>query len=176
MSLSAQITGINSGLPDLGAERVIASLASDMRARHVAKALIAAGVSMLSIGRAFLPWPASSLQPRAGFDLASLDWWRWEVFKARWLASEPSFSQLSLPGPDQHSHLRLPSQYLEPGVHAECQVEYARAVMASYLVVDAIMQQAADVAARRRAGLVVCIGSAADPARAVGVKKRVSTR
>ncbi|MFK7967387.1 MAG: hypothetical protein AB8C46_25785 [Burkholderiaceae bacterium] len=167
-SLSVQMAGINSGLPDLGAERVIASLASDLRARHVAPVLSAAGVSMRAIGRALLPWPASPLQPRAGFDRASLDWWRWEVFKARWLASEPSLSQLSLPGPDQQNQLNSPSQQFDPRVQAELQVEYARTVMASYLMVDAIMQQAADVADRRRVALLVSIESAVGPARVDG--------
>jgi len=150
--------GIKSKLPDLGTESLIGGLPQQHSVQELVSSLLRAGVSMIAIVRALASCHPTIFDSQPRFDRTSLDWLRWEIFKSRWLACQPMTAMLNLPCPDLSERVVSPH---EQSFCPERQVEYAQSLMASYLLVDAIMQQAVRIANRRQAALIVSIDSLA---------------
>lgn len=164
--------GIKTKLPDLGTESVIDALPEHHSVQELVSLLRDAGLSVLAIARALASCRPTVFDRSPTFEQTSHDWLRWEIFKSRWLAEQPGMALLNLPCPDQSGQpQRLATADVDmfgvqkPFFCPEQQLDYAQSLMASYLTVDAIMQQAVRVADRRRARLIVSVDSRAREAR-----------
>lgn len=157
-SNSVYHAGIKTKHPDLGTESVIDGLPRQHSVQELIGSLLRARVSVIAIARALASSRPTLFDSRPRFDPTSLDWLRWEIFRSRWLTDQPATAMLNLPCPDSSECV---GGAREPSFCPERQVDYAQSLMASYLIVDAIMQQAVRIAHRRQAGLIVSIDSLA---------------